>query len=219
MAVAAGIAGIIVHAAGIEVDDGTLWLTATGVIVALVALGAAAAAAVFAYPAYRDWRSGQPDDEDIWVSIWATANTDRDDLRLVEDKSRHEVPGGTRGMFVRVAVHNDGGGVVRSGILNVMVPARFAIRPEDDPRVVHRLVPGTAGNGAILPGKTTTVRLTAASDDFPPGVRMFHVTIAEFVPRGWTGDLPDGTAVPLFVEMEGSGLHAPKTRRVTLVAR
>jgi hypothetical protein len=114
-------------------------------------------------------------------------------------------------MWVRVAVHNNGRGVVRSGLLNIIVPAEWNIRPDDDPHIVHYALRGIAGNPVIEPGRVVRVRATAARDDFPPGTRMFHVQIG--------GPIPAVAAVKLLAELAGSGLQHPVEKVVTLVAR
>lgn len=119
----------LVHAAGIKSDAAAVWLTAEGVIVAAAALLAAGAAAVFAYPAFRDWAIAQPRPGDVQLSVEATSAQRIDDLEPVQSSEPHDVPGGTGGMWVRVAVHNNGRGVVRAGLLNIIVPAEWGIRP------------------------------------------------------------------------------------------
>ena len=114
-------------------------------------------------------------------------------------------------MWVRVAVHNNGRGVVRAGLLNIIVPAEWTIRPDDDPHVVHYGLRGVAGNAEIEPGRVVRVKATAARDDFPPGTRMFHVQIS--------GPIAAGAAVKLLADLEGSGLQHPVKKVVTLVAR
>lgn len=60
-------------------------------------------------------------------------------------------------MRIRVAVHNNGRGVVRAGLLNIIVPAEWTIRPDDDPHVVHYGLRGVAGNAVIEPGRIVRV--------------------------------------------------------------
>jgi hypothetical protein len=210
-AIVAAILVPLVHAAGIKSDAAAVWLTAEGVVVAAVALLAALAAAVFAYPAFRDWTIAQPKPGDVQLSLAATSAQQVDRLEHVEAGQPHDVPGGTGGMWVRVAVHNNGRGVVRSGLLNIIVPAEWNIRPDDDPHIVHYALRGIAGNPVIEPGRVVRVRATAARDDFPPGTRMFHVQIG--------GPIPAGAAVKLLAELAGSGLQHPVEKVVTLVAR
>jgi hypothetical protein len=201
----------LVHATEIKSDAAAVWLTTEGVLVAAIALFAALAAAVFAYPAFRDWTIAQPRPNDVHLSIWAASAQRNEDLQFVQADEPHDVTGGTSGMYVRVAVHNDGRGVVRAGLLNIMVPAEWQIRPDDDPHVGHYRPRGVAGNAAIEPGRVTEVRFTVARDDFPPGTRMFHVQI--------DGPIPDGAKVNLLAELDGTGLQHPVVKVVTLIAR
>lgn len=208
--VVAGLVVPIVHAAGIKADAAAVWVTAEGVVVAAVALLAAAAAAVFAYPAFRDWQIAQPKPGDIELIIEATSAAAPDDLQPVEPDEPYDIAAGRLGMYVRVAVLNRGRGVVRDGVLNIAVPAEWQIRPDDDPRVVHYLLRATALNGAIEPGQAVRVKSTAVRDDFPPGVRMYHVQI--------DGPLPQGAQVKLLADLTGTGLQSALDKVVTLVA-
>lgn len=210
MAAAGALALFLYAAITFPTDRASAWFTGIGVVVAIVALLIAGAAAFFTFPAYRDWWTQQQRHPKIGVRIEASTMANQDDLQHVPQGEVLEVPATASfaDILVRVAVVNSGEASVAHGALNIAIPTgSCSINPHDDPRLIHYKFPGSADDSDIVPGKITRVWATAVRDDFPPGIRMYHVLLSR---------CPSGSRFPLLARVEGPGLTAPVCATVKL---